>query len=195
MSRFFDVALLLIATAAVAFAGLSFFDSRSPNPTQTGGISAVDASDMVGSKLHPIRTIEDGGELGHLQLDGEPTLVLVFTATCAYCEAAAPRWRSLIRDLPERVRVIGITPEGLGSGAKWLERHELVVDDLRVPANVQELRDTWGVAYVPLTIVTDATGTVEDARYGELEDVEFNSIARSMALALQQSALLSTPLQ
>jgi thiol-disulfide isomerase/thioredoxin len=115
-----------------------------------------------GDSLEPLALLDEAGDPVALDFGEEEarTLLLVFSPECPACEEILPIWSSVLQDVPDSVRVVGIrlgtmttakTPM-LAFQAYSLETSGLV---RRIP-------------YVPATFLLSRHGLVEHASYGVL---------------------------
>jgi hypothetical protein len=146
---------------------------------------------MLGKRLETIEILGERGDVKEYVSDGTPSLVIVFTSTCVFCEETASRWRDLKERLPNVV-FVAVSAEGADVGKQWLARHKLDVDRLIVPSPGQ-LTQKWGASHVPLTIATDHAGSVVRVQYGVLRDADLTSFAEALGFGTSRSARAMNP--
>jgi len=181
--RIVDILLVVLATAAVTIAAMSYLRSvRGSAPPLT---LTARSQELIGKVLPRLPVLStNGGASFAIDSSTASTVVLVFRSSCPFCERNSPNWRSLTDALAGRARVIAVSAEPIDSARAWLRTHGLKVDSLLIPANPADL-SAWYVPGVPLTLVTDRHARITYAKLGVLSTEDRRTVVETVVLASQ----------
>jgi hypothetical protein len=164
--------LVVIGLLSLAFfwlGGLAYqtywVGPRKPPPVSPGLAVAISTTTLGGEIL----------ELGQENLK-RPTLLLVLSADCRYCEQNARQWRQLVASLggPESSSaVLALSLSDAEETAEYLEDNDLEVPVLLVD---REGLRTLGLPGVPGTIVLDPESNTMRSWIGVLSESETEKI-------------------
>jgi thioredoxin family protein len=167
-----DVALLVLASLAVTFLGLSYLRPVSVAATDPGRLEG-----MIGETM-PDVPLANGDEL--VFSGTNPTLALFFRTDCPFCEQNAPQWEALVAGLQPETRVIAFTMERVDLAEAWLNENQVEVHEI-VVGEPGAFSDRVGVRGVPTTLVVSADGVLVDVAEGLITGPGIGGLSESMA--------------
>jgi len=93
------------------------------------------------------------------------TLLMALSTNCRYCTESAPFYQRLAQEKSKRgdVRLVAALPQGLGEAQKYLDDHDITVDQI--------IQTVPGAAYAtatPTLIIVDRAGSVVESWVGKL---------------------------
>ena len=103
---------------------------------------------------------------------GKKTLVYFFSLTCPQCLRTIPQWRKLAAELKDEqsVNIIGVTKGEIDQVKQYADGYNL---SYRIGVNAEAdttIRNSYGIKYVPTTVLVSASGTVITHVTGVLSD-------------------------
>lgn len=177
-----DIALVLVATAAVAVALVSYFQGREhERVTKIEAAAHMPAYSLVGKTLPPLDVLAGGRVVSFNLAEGHrPTLLVVFRSACPACELSAPQWKRITDKLPPNARYVFVSTEGDDVARQWTTRHAFKRQDIVSLARPGDIA-LWGVTAVPLTLLVDAQARVLRAHVGAADPRALEDIGQAFA--------------
>jgi peroxiredoxin len=139
--------------------------------------AALEPTLAVGRTVAPLalRHLDGFEETLAPRAAGRDRLLLVFTTTCAACQANQPTWRALQERAGGSVDVVGVSLDDLEATRTYQQSHRLSFP-VTVPVDPQQLTDALAVTAVPLTVRLGADGRVQGSWVGGLTEAQLDEI-------------------
>lgn len=134
----------------------------------------------VGKKILPLSGLDTAGNKVEVNSNAEQkTLLLVFSATCRFCEKNASNWKEILQNIKtDKINVVGVA---LGKdGEEFLKKHQLngkfstvnLLPDKSSPLPIFDV--------TPQTILLNSSGEAEKVWSGVLDKKNFNEVLDSV---------------
>ncbi len=144
--------------------------------TENSNQSAV----TVGTKILPLSGLDATGNKVEVDSNAErKTLLLVFSATCHFCEKNASNWKEILQNIKsDKISIVGVA---LGKdGEEFLKKHGLdgkfstvsLLPDKSSPLPIFDV--------TPQTILLNSNGEAEKVWSGVLDKKNFNEVLDSV---------------
>jgi peroxiredoxin len=176
--------LLFFAVVAGAVSGYLLYQAARVEPDRSGVESATRSASTSdagtasppmawspGETLPVVTLLSLTGERLELRVSGEshPVLLFIFSPTCSICTQNIPVWKELFDEAKNRsAEVVGISVLDSVRTSRYVEQHQLPWNVFCVAGRegFQALR----VERVPMTLLVEGSGTVNEAIRGRLND-------------------------
>lgn len=101
-------------------------------------------------------------------------MILAISSTCHYCTESAPFYKKLAQEKAS-TRLVAIMPQSSDEGRHYLEKLEIVVDEVR-----QLPSDRIGVEGTPTLLLLDSSGIVRQEWIGKLTPEREQSVLSAL---------------
>lgn len=119
-------------------------------------------------------------------------LLLIFSTSCEFCLETLPTWDAIARDLPTRVKGLGLY--GVSLDADSATRTYVALHHLRFPIvhfPTERAATTYRAIGSPITLLIDSAGSVRYARAGVLNAGAVDSLYAALGLSGDSARSLS----
>lgn len=143
----------------------------------------------AGDRLPAFDVVAAGsGEKTHVGfgVDGERTLLLVFSPDCPACRQNMPTWREILTtSSPAGYRIMGIRTALAGHGENSSQQEEVLPFPVYTTESKAPLEK---VPYIPATVVLDRDGTVLKVWFGMLTPDQATELKQQLATTTTSSS-------
>lgn len=178
----FERALSLVTAVAVAAAVYLLVTERLV-PAVRGEPVRVGEGAKLPERLEfeVLQAASRAGAAAKVRVPGRrAALLLVFSSTCPACYANLPAWRQAMDAASHRVGLlaVGLQPDRLAA-ADYARRH--LEGALPVtPLDVRQFAGTFGIDFVPFTVLVDSNGVVRFAWQGSMDEKAVSLLTRAL---------------
>ena len=168
--------ILAIILFCLILIGLNLFLLKQNQGLKQLTQSNPESSITVGTKLLPLGGVDATGNKVEVNPNTEQkTLLLVFSATCRFCDKNASNWKEILNTMSsEKIKVVGVA---LGkNGEDFLKKYELGNQFSTVNLLPDKLTQAPPFDVTPQTILLDSDGKVEKVWSGVLDKKSFNEV-------------------
>ena len=103
------------------------------------------------------------------------TLLFIFSTNCEYCTANIPNWENIYDNIPNTIRLLGVTEDSENSLSEYKTERKLTYN---VYHTEKGFRKTNKIIGVPSTVLIDTSGTVLFSRLGVLDSVSIMDLKK-----------------
>jgi hypothetical protein len=168
--RVLDSLLMLALLASTATLGYSYFAAPQKTAAATTEKLRSAAEQMRGTAPPPVVIYGRGDQPDTLRIDSlQRTLIIVFRSDCRFCEATAPTWSKLSKELSPGSSLVAVNTEDPATAEHWVQRHGISAAQLAVPIDIQKFLTSWSIIGVPITAVVSG-GRFAYVHFGVLGD-------------------------
>jgi peroxiredoxin len=180
--------VVLLHLSLLALGGLVLVLAHENRQLKQPPGAAVETALAVGRAVAPLqlRHLDGFEETLAPRAAGKDRLLLVFTTTCAACQANQPNWRALQERAGGSVDVVGVSLDDLEATRTYQRAHRLSFP-VTVPVDPQQLTDALAVTAVPLTVRLGADGRVQGSWVGGLSEAQLAEITAPRARRAEPS--------
>lgn len=122
-----------------------------------------------------------------LEITGPPQIVFLFTTTCPFCKQSLELWDQIIEEAKERnILTLGISLDSRLNTMAFAKANHLNFS-IFCTTNDKEFKKKNKITGVPITLVLNRTGQVENVWYGLLSAAEVSEVVSTISNLSKQS--------